>query len=143
MPRPDVPMKAEDVVRYQANDARVAWRVVEGEGVLLHAETSGYYGLNQTGTLLWQQLVARPSSVEELATWVGEHLTGAPEDPAVEVAAFIARLLQYDLIDAAVPGAEALAPGQPVSLLQADGAEYESPLVSPFGELEKLILSGE
>ena len=136
-------MKVEDVVRYQANDARVAWRVVEGEGVLLHAETSGYYGLNQTGTLLWQQLAARPSSVEELATWVDEHLTGAPEDPAVEVAAFIARLLQYDLIDAAVPGAEALASGQSASLLQADGVEYEPPLVSPFGELEKLILSGE
>jgi len=111
--------------------------------VLLHAETSGYYGLNQTGTLLWQQLVARPSSVEELGAWVGEHLTGAPEDPAVEVAAFIAQLLQYDLIDAAVPGAEQLAPAQPASFLQADGAEYEPPLVSPFGELEKLILSGE
>ncbi|HEY9518553.1 MAG TPA: PqqD family protein [Gemmatimonadales bacterium] len=130
-------------MRYQANDARVAWRVVEGEGVLLHAETSGYYGLNRTGTLLWQQLVARPSSVEELGAWVEEHLSGAPEDPAVEVAAFIAQLLQYDLIDAAVPGAEQLASGQPDAGLNGNGAEYEPPLVSPFGELEKLILSGE
>lgn len=130
-------------MRYQANDARVAWRVVEGEGVLLHAETSGYFGLNRTGTLLWEQLAARPSSVEELGAWIGEHLSGAPDDPAVEVAGFIAQLLQHDLIDAAVPGTEQLSPGQPATLLEADGAEYEPPLVSPFGELEKLILSGE
>lgn len=130
-------------MRYQANDARVAWRVVEGEGVLLHAETSGYYGLNRTGTLLWQQLAARPSSVEELGTWVAEHIPGAPNDPAVEVAAFIAQLLQYDLIDAAAPGTEQLSPAQPPGSLDLDDAEYEPPLVSPFGELEKLILSGE
>jgi hypothetical protein len=136
-------MKAESAMRYQANGSRVAWRIVEGEGVLLHAETSGYFGLNRTGTLLWQQLAARPSSVEELGAWVGEHLLGAPEDPSVQVAAFIAQLLQHDLIDAAVPGAEQLSPDQPASLLEADGAEYEPPLVSPFGELEKLILSGE
>jgi hypothetical protein len=136
-------LNAENAVRYHANDARVAWRVVEGEGVLLHAETSGYFGLNRTGTLLWQQLAARPSSVEELGAWIGEHLPGAPEDPAVEVAAFIAQLLQYDLIDAAAPGTEQFAPLQPTGSLEADGAEYEPPLVSPFGELEKLILSGE
>jgi hypothetical protein len=136
-------MKSESAVRYQVNDARVAWRVVEGEGVLLHAETSGYFGLNRTGTLLWQQLAARPNSVEELGAWIEEHLSGAPDDPAVDIAAFIAQLLQHDLIDAAVPGAEQLAPAQPARLLEADGAEYEPPLVSPFGELEKLILSGE
>jgi hypothetical protein len=136
-------MKSESAVRYQVNDARVAWRVVEGEGVLLHAETSGYFGLNRTGTLLWQQLAARPSSVEELGTWIEEHLSGPPADPAVDVAAFIAQLLQHDLIDAAVPGAEQRAPAPPTALLEADGAEYEPPLVSPFGELEKLILSGE
>ena len=130
-------------MRYQANDARVAWRVVEGEGVLLHAETSGYFGLNRTGTLLWQQLAARPNSVEELGAWIGDHLPGAPEDPDVEVAAFIAQLLQHDLIDAAPPGAEQLSPAQPASLLDLNGSEYEPPAVSPFGELEKLILSGE
>ena len=136
-------MPVESAVRYHANDARVAWRVVEGEGVLLHAETSGYFGLNRTGTLLWQQLATRPSSVEELAAWIGEHLPGAPKDPAVEVAAFIAQLLQHDLIDAAAPGTEQLAPAEPAELPELEGAEYEPPLVSPFGELEKLILSGE
>ena len=111
--------------------------------MLLHAETSGYFGLNRTGTLLWQQLAARPSSVDELAAWIGEHLPGAPNDPAVDVAAFIAQLLQHDLIDAAAPGTEQLASGEPAALPELDGAEYEPPLVSPFGELEKLILSGE
>jgi len=130
-------------MRYQANDARVAWRVVEGEGVLLHAETSGYFGLNRTGTLLWQQLAARPSSVDELGAWIGEHLPGAPADPTIEVAEFIAQLLQFDLIDAAVPGSEQLSPAPPRASLAVDGSEYEPPVVSSFGELEKLILSGE
>jgi hypothetical protein len=136
-------MEAGSAVRYQANEARVAWRVVEGEGVLLHAETSGYFGLNRTGTLLWQQLTARPSSVDELGAWVGEHIPGAPADPAVEVAAFIAQLLQHDLIDAAAPGAEQLSSGQPTLFPDVEVLQYEPPLVSPFGELEKLILSGE
>lgn len=130
-------------MRYQASEARVAWRVVEGEGVLLHAETSGYFGLNRTGTQLWQQLAARPMSVDELAAWIRERLSGAPEDPAVDVAAFIAQLLQHDLIDAAAPGQEQPPPDPATQTLDSESAVYEPPLVSPFGALEKLILSGE
>ena len=35
-----------------ANADKVAWRVVDGDAVIVHADSSAYYGLNSTGTFI-------------------------------------------------------------------------------------------
>jgi hypothetical protein len=131
-------------MQYRVNDAKVAWRVVEGEGVLLHADSSAYFGLNQTGTLLWQRLAVTAQSASELAGWLRETVSGAPVDPEPVVAQFLAQLSELDLLEPAAgtrPGAQP--PPDAGSLLEPGVVIYEPPLITPFGELEKLILSGE
>ena len=125
-------------MRYRAGDARVAWRVVDGEAVLLHAETSAYFGLNRTGTLIWEKLARQAVSADDLAVWLRPRIAGGPADLAEEVTAFLAQLSDLDLLDPAEQGEEQSEdpPGEEIG-------PYEPPVVMPFGELEKLILSGE
>ena len=51
---------------YVANTDRVLWRVVDGEAVLVHKETSYYYSLNTTGTVIWELLSAEAQSAADL-----------------------------------------------------------------------------
>lgn len=124
-------------MRYRVADARVAWRVVDGEGVLLHAETSAYFGLNPTGTLIWQKLARQAMSAADLAAWLRLRIPDVPAELTEEVTAFLAHLADLDLLDQAEGQEEREdPPGEEV-------AQYEPPVVLLFGELEKLILSGE
>ncbi|HEX7023948.1 MAG TPA: PqqD family protein [Gemmatimonadales bacterium] len=128
-------------MRFRVNEANVAWRVVEGEGVLLHAETSAYFGLNQTGTRLWSRLAQGPQSADELVEWARRGMTGVPAEAAQEIGAFLTELLERDLVLEA--GESDSPPAGDAANTGTSGAAYEPPLVLPFGELEKLILSGE
>lgn len=132
-------------MRFRVSDAKVAWRVVDGEGVLLHAETSAYFGLNWTGTLIWEQLAIRQASVDELAGWIRDRIVGVPVDVVFELKAFIADLRRLDLLDQVEDGDGDAAPIPTPARgeLDPEGIVYEPPVVLPFGELEKLILSGE
>lgn len=127
-------------MRYGVSDARVAWRIVDGEGVLLHAESSAYFGLNRVGTLLWEQLAATPMTAEELTDWVSRAVSHNGAQMRDEIHAFLSELRAMDLLDEQPSnGRSAMAP-VPAGLA---GMSYEAPLLTPFGELEKLILSGE
>ena len=127
-------------MRLGVSDTKVAWRIVDGEGVLLHAETSAYFGLNRLGTVIWEQLAATPLSADELTEWVARiapHDSGAVRD---DVHAFLGQLRAMDLLDEQPGNGRPVVPSVPESLA---GLVYEAPELLPFGELEKLILSGE
>lgn len=123
---------------HRVNEDRVVWRVVDGEAVLLHADTSAYYGLNRVGTLLWEALVTQSLDAEGLLSWARRQFPDAPEGLAGDIAEFLAQLEAFDLLE-------------PTTESQTDKASdsapspipYEPPKITLFGELEKLILSGE
>lgn len=125
---------------YRVIDANVAWRVVDEEAVLLHADSSAYFGLNQTGTLLWAKLAEHPMTLDQLTSWARKSFSEAPADLAGEVSAFVDELLDLELVestDAVVPSTAAEATNG------TKAPAWERPAVERFGELEKLILSGE
>lgn len=125
---------------YRVIDANVAWRVVDEEAVLLHADSSAYFGLNQTGTLLWAKLAQQPMTLDQLTSWARKKFSEVPADLPGEVSAFVDELLELELVE----GTDAVAP--PTSTEATNGAAaptWERPAVERFGELEKLILSGE
>lgn len=128
---------------FRVVESDVAWRVADDEAVLLHADSSAYFGLNQTGTQLWAQLAERPMSLAQLTRWAQERFPDAPTGLQGEISAFIDQLLEPNLIES-TEGAEA---GAPLPGGDASGAgsasRWETPEVERFGELEKLILSGE
>ena len=127
-------------MRYAVSDAKVAWRIVDGEGVLLHAESSAYYGLNRIGTVLWEQLAATPMSVDELAAWTASALAHNGRAMRNDIEAFLEHLTSMDLLEKLASNGGAVAAAVPVDLA---GLAWEAPVLLPFGELEKLILSGE
>jgi hypothetical protein len=125
------------MMAYRVNEAKVVWRVVDGEAVLLHADTSAYYGLNRVGTLMWETLLAQPLDSHGLRSWARQQFPDAPAGLDGDVAEFLGQLEAFDLLES-TPEAE---PGQAGTT--PSSGPYEPPQITPFGELEKLILSGE
>jgi hypothetical protein len=126
---------------YRVEDASVAWRVVDEEAVLLHADSSEYFGLNLTGTLLWTRLAEQAMTSSQLAAWARKIFPDAPAAIEEAISTFLDRLLEHKLLETSESASTTPAP-QPRA---AEGKvpPWETPAVQRFGELEKLILSGE
>lgn len=117
--------------------------MVDGEAVLLHAESSAYFGVNQTGTLLWSQLATQPQTSEEVTAWARSRFRNAPEDVSSEISAFLGELVELHLIET-VDGEDAATQGASIELFGGGvPVPWEKPQLERFGELERLILSGE
>jgi len=129
--------------RYCVDDANVAWRVTDDEAIVLHADSSAYFGLNRSGTLLWVRLAKGPITVDQLTAWSRHHFTGAPATLPDEIATFIDQLQAGNLLRVEdVPGTSES--GSEDEDVGADMTiPWEPPVAECFGELEKLILSGE
>ena len=126
--------------RYSINADHVTWEMTEGEAVIIHFETSAYYGLNPAGAYVWNRLAEGCGEPGKLAEEVAARYGQVAGKIAADIDSFLARLKTEDLIttDAPSNGAPARAP-QGV----APEGEYQPPRLTRFGELEKLILSGE
>ena len=51
---------------YRVDPARVLYRFVDGEAVLISADTSYYYSLNGVGTFIWKLLTEKSRTTPEL-----------------------------------------------------------------------------
>jgi hypothetical protein len=127
-------------MRVKACTDNVAWRVVEGEAVLVHAETSAYFGLNRTGTALWVALAGGARTAEELVQVLGAKDGAGLLQAREDVDVFLRSLVSAGLASTSENGASA---PSVETTTQSSGGPYEAPALSPFGELEQLILSGE
>jgi len=131
---------------FRADIDNVVWRVADDEAVLLQVDSSAYFGVNQTGTRLWAELAERPMTLEQLVGWAQAEFPDAPPSDALraELSAFLEELGALTLLrreddNGAVPAVVSL----PTSGKSPSPPRWETPAVERFGELEKLILSGE
>jgi hypothetical protein len=111
---------------------------LDGEAVLLNLATHAYFGLNATGTQVWELIrnhagITADDIAETLAHRYGH------EAPAVgtDVAAVIGELVQHGLVGHCE--AAQVLPAQS----DADAEPYERPNLQAYGNLDTLILSGE
>ncbi|MBW1785935.1 MAG: PqqD family protein [Deltaproteobacteria bacterium] len=123
----------------QGSTEKTVWEKTDDEIVLIHTETSAYYGLNSTGSWLWECMVQQPYKEDELVDLVVHHLHQEPEHGRLVVSAFIATLREADLIveQDHAPDRDASAEVPPAP------TPYEVPTMVKFGDLETLFLSGE
>jgi hypothetical protein len=129
--------------RYRVHDSNVAWRVADDEAVVLHTDSSAYFGLNQVGTLLWVRLAEHPMTLEQVTAWARNSFHDAPAGLSKELSTFIDDLLELNLIEGE-DSTEAAAPRPaPGPTAPSELPRWDPPAVERFGELEKLILSGE
>ena len=117
--------------------------MVDGEAVLLHADSSAYFGVNQAGTLLWSRLAAQPQTSEQVAAWARNYFRDTPEEVLSEISAFLGELFELHLIEI-VDGEDTAEDGSSMALVGGGApVTWEKPTLERFGELERLILSGE
>jgi hypothetical protein len=126
--------------RFSSNSDKVVWRVVDGEAVIVHADSSAYYGLNSTGTFIWEAMAAAPLAAEQLAARLSQRYGLEPAAARADVDAFVSSLRGEELLVETEDASDgALAP----PIAGAPPAAYEPPALARFGELEQLVLSGE
>jgi len=86
------------MTKYSINKERVRWRVLDGEAVIIDVESSYYYSLNRTGTLIWEYLLSQNGSFQDIV----EALTlqyGAGADTAEsDVRGFLDVMLEENLV---------------------------------------------
>jgi hypothetical protein len=128
--------------RLQANTDIAAWRVVDGEAVIVHAVSSAYYGLNSTATFIWESIVSAPMASEDITDRVTARFGVASDSIRDDVEAFL-RSLEAEGLAREANGAQALSSVPAVEAQSGANGEFVPPRMSRFGELEQLVLSGE
>ena len=76
----------------------VASKVLDGETVLLNVRTGAYFGLNRSGTAVWERL-ADGATLVEAANRLVERFSITPERATDDSARLLARLISADLVE--------------------------------------------
>ncbi len=133
-------------MRYSIDQENSAWRVVDGEAVLINAETTFYYGLNPTATRIWKLLLDNDLTAEEIADGIASDSDKSSTGIAESIKCFldeltVERLLTATEATASRPSDERL----PGGLGDGDdtSGEWETPKVTRYDTLEELIVCGE
>jgi coenzyme PQQ synthesis protein D (PqqD) len=71
--------------------------VNDGGALLLHLDSTDYFGVNATGAIIWR-LVAQPISFSALVDAVGEYLTERPANLDADVRSFVEELAVRKLV---------------------------------------------
>ncbi len=88
-------MELSDVV--SACDDVVA-REVAGEAVLLNLASGTYFGLNDTGSMIWQMIEENSASIAEICDAVEEEYDVEREDAERDVLALVEQLVEHGLL---------------------------------------------
>ena len=80
--------------------SQTAWRLIEGEAVILSMDTKVFRGLNAVGSRVWELIDGR-RSLEEIARLIVDEFQVAPDVAAADVGAFVEQLLAKGLVTAA------------------------------------------
>ncbi len=74
-----------------------AWRIIEGEAVILSMETKVLRGLNPVGSRVWELIDGR-RSLEEIAGLIVQEFDVEGSTAAEDVGAFVRELLERGLV---------------------------------------------
>ena len=80
-----------------AKSPTTAWRLIEGEAVILSLETKVLRGLNPVGSRVWE-LIDGQRSVEEIITAIVQEFDVTPQAAAEDVKRFVRELLDKSLV---------------------------------------------
>jgi hypothetical protein len=83
--------------RYPEQNPRAAWRVYEGQAVIVSPEDSTLHTLNAVGTLIWEAADGR-TALEAIVGRVCETFEVDPTTAARDAAAFVEALRERGLL---------------------------------------------
>ncbi len=79
---------------------KTAWRVIEGEAVILSLDTKAFRGLNAVGSRVWELIDGR-RSVDAIVEVIVREFDVTRERAAGDVQAFVRELLDKGLVTSA------------------------------------------
>ncbi len=79
---------------------KTAWRVIEGEAVILSLDTKAFRGLNAVGSRVWELIDGR-RSVDAIVEVIVREFDVTREQAAGDVQAFVRELLDKGLVTSA------------------------------------------
>ena len=80
-----------------AKNPKTAWRIIEGEAVILSMDTKVLRGLNPVGSRIWELIDGR-RGLEEIIQAIVQEFDVAQGEAAQDVRAFIQELLDRGLV---------------------------------------------
>jgi len=86
-------------MKYSVNKDNATWRILDGEAVIINNETSFYYSLNQTGTYIWNLLLEKELSLEEIIEKVSIYYQQKKEDIIDDIKKVLDDLAEEKLIE--------------------------------------------
>jgi len=114
--------------------------MIDEEAVIIHLDSSSYFGLNPSGASIWSRLVETACTPVEVAEWLSARYRIRPDQAHNEAKAFLEQLAQAELLqEGTVAQSPAASDTEPVGSLD----EYQAPELVRFGDLNTLILSAE
>jgi hypothetical protein len=81
-----------------AKSPKTAWRIIEGEAVILSMESKVLRGLNPVGSRIWELIDGR-RSLEEITGTIVQEFDVTPAAAAQDVRTFIQELLDRGLVN--------------------------------------------
>ena len=132
-------------MRYSIDQENSAWRIVDGEAVLINAETTFYYGLNSTATRIWKLLLDEDLSANEIADRLAPVYARSSADITDGVEHFVEELTGEKLLIASDSTVASASREPYASIAEADDTPgaWESPELTRYDTLEELIVCGE
>jgi hypothetical protein len=70
----------------------------DGQSVLLDLQTHAYYGLNRTGTRIWQ-LMSEGSTLAEISARLADEFEASPQELENAVREFVRELAEANLVE--------------------------------------------
>lgn len=83
-------------MNYALNDEKMFADITDGIAIIINSETGIYYGMNGTGTMVYENLANGADSDEILSAL--KNIQGAPYDIEEKFNLFIKKMLEYELL---------------------------------------------
>jgi PqqD family protein of HPr-rel-A system len=77
---------------------QVVWRITEDEATVIHTGSTNYYGLNPTGTFIWNLLDERDATLDEIVSAVSREYETEPDSIRGEIESLLLELMREQLI---------------------------------------------
>jgi len=130
-------MQDDDVFR--VNGPHVISENIDGEVVLVNLGKGLYYSTDQVGADVWG-LLGAGHSVREIGDAISARYAGEPGTITTAVVAFLAELLQEELIVTEPPVPEREAREMPVAEDRADKARFQPPTLNKYTDMRDMLL---
>jgi hypothetical protein len=130
--------------QYSIDEENSAWRIVDGEAVIINAETTFYYGLNVSATLIWQTLLEEDFSARQIAQRIAPVYSTTPDEVISGIETFLEQLAEAQMVKIReADGTPAALEGGTTAHVVESEREWMEPKLTQYDTLEDLIACGE